>query len=140
MPVMTAQQVQAECQRLAGRGVWAAAKLYTNLVKQELSVPAPRRLVTSGPRSRNPGTRYYRATTKASPGAPPRKLSGRLRGSIANEFDKDTNTARAGTNVIYAKRHERGTHQFLLPVLERNLAGLGMVAGQEMTAETVVKD
>lgn len=131
MPVMTPQQVQAECQRLAGRGVHAAARTFTNLVKQLISVPAPRRIVTS-----RKGVRYYVATTKATPGAPPRKLSGRLRTSMATEWDAATNTARSGTNVKYGRKHEQGNHPFLIPTLDANLPQLAIVVGQEVQITT----
>lgn len=130
MPIWTPQQVQAEAERLAGRGVHAAARLYGNLVRQTLSVPAPRRRVISGPRSRHPGTIYYVATTPATPGAPPRKLSGRLRASIGVDFDAPNNVARVGTNVKYGRVHELGNHPWLVPTLRNNLAALEKVAGQ----------
>ena len=52
------------------RGLEAGANVLLNKIKQKISVPAPRKLVMS-----KRGDVYYRATTKAAPGAPPRKLS-----------------------------------------------------------------
>ncbi len=76
-------------------------------------MPAPRTRVTS-----RKGVRYYRATTPAIPGAPPRKLSGRLRASQGYSVSPATLTARVGTNVIYGAVHEYKTgHAFLAPTL-----------------------
>jgi len=134
MPIMTAADVQTEATRLAGRGIQAAARMYANLVKQVLSVPAPRRRAITGQRSKTPGVVHYVATTAAVSGAPPRKLSGRLRASIAMEFDAPTNTARIGTSLVYGRRHEEGDHAYLLPTLKGNLAALEQIVGQSLGA------
>jgi ParB-like chromosome segregation protein Spo0J len=59
----------------------------------------------------------------AKPGAPPRKLSGRLRTSIAVEVQGKKNAAigRVGTNVVYALPLELGGHPFLVPTLRQYL-------------------
>lgn len=94
------------------RALTAGAVLLTGRVKETLSVAAPRKRVTS-----RKGVRYYRATTPAVKGAPPRKLSGRLRASITYRVDADGLVARVGTGVVYARRHELGDHPFLVPTL-----------------------
>jgi hypothetical protein len=76
------------------------------------------------------------ATTKATPGAPPRKLTGIGRASLAYRVDKDKLSAMVGTNVIYMRVHEEspagtpGLHQYVVPTMrqhgakyERLLAG-----------------
>ena len=66
--------VSKEIQALAGLGVQAAGKHLKRRVKELISIPAPRKRI----RSVN-GVLYYRATTPAIKGEPPRKLSGTLR-------------------------------------------------------------
>jgi phage gpG-like protein len=91
--------------RRALRGLTAAAVELQKQLKVVLSVPAPRTRVIS-----RSGSVYYRATTPAIPGAPPRKLTGRLRASISFKIDAANLRATVGTNVIYGGRHERGNH------------------------------
>lgn len=136
--IVSPASLQAEVERLAGRGVHACARFFNNTVKQFISVPAPRRLATAGANSKTPGVRHYVATTKATPGAPPRKLSGRLRASMSVDFDKAENVAYVGTNVFYGRVHEEGNHKFLIPVLQAILPQLGIVAGQNLTVTSNV--
>lgn len=108
--------IEAEVGRLLGAGLKAATLFVENRVKEILSVPAPRRIVTS-----RAGVRYYVATTPATPGEPPRKLSGRLRASVTHEFlDPDPVTGepqigRIGTNVKYGRplEYHKNDHAWL---------------------------
>lgn len=136
--IVSPASLQAEVERLAGRGIHACARFYNNSVKQFISVPAPRRLAAAGARSKTPGVRHYVATTPATPGAPPRKLSGRLRASMAVDFDKAENVAYVGTNVFYGRVHEEGDHPFLIVVLVMILPQLAIVAGQNLQVTTNV--
>jgi len=52
---------------------------------------------------------------RSKPGEPPRKQTGRLRGSVTHEIDEETMTARVGTNVDYGKHLELGTKKGILP-------------------------
>ncbi len=97
------ERARAEASRRLAR----AAAFLAGEVKKVLSVPAPRVKVTS-----KKGSVYYRATTKATPGAPPRKLSGRLRASVAWDMP-DAETARVGASAIYARRLEYEGHPWL---------------------------
>lgn len=91
------EQIEAILKRrLAMAGAYLDAKL-----KEVLSVPAPSRRSKTG--------RLY-ATTRATPGAPPRMLSGRLRASVAFEVDGDKWALRVGTNVVYGRVHEDGRY------------------------------
>lgn len=90
-------KVLAEVERRLNRGLTAGANVLLNRIKEKLSVPAPRVLVTS-----KKGIPYYRATTRATPGAPPRKLSGRLRASGSYEVDIAERNTRIVFNTIYA--------------------------------------
>jgi phage gpG-like protein len=114
--IKTSRQIGDEVKRLAGRGVAAAAYFYAARVKEVLSVPAPRRNYITRKK-----VKRVVASTPATPGAPPRKLTGRLRGSIATLVQDGGKRARVGTNVIYARRHELGTHPFLMPTLRKHL-------------------
>jgi hypothetical protein len=130
MPIWTPAEVEKEAKRLTGRGIEAAARLFANLVRQTLSIPAPpARYKTSRVGRRGRIIQPRRAATPATPGAPPRRVTGRLRGSIAVEFNPVTNSARVGTNVVYGRRLELGDHKYLLPTLQANLAALTQVAG-----------
>jgi phage gpG-like protein len=132
-----AAKIAAEAERLAGRGIRAAAIFLTSRVKEIVSVPAPRRIAIAGKRARwvPPGTRYYVATTPAIAGAPPRKLSGQLRRTITWEYREDIKTARVGTNIVYGRRLELGfprghkTHPYLSVALERYKTQLALIIG-----------
>lgn len=116
-----AQQVN----RALGQGVHAAAAFLASRVRELVSVPAPRRRVV-GRRGKVAGLTYYRATTPAVPGAPPRKLSGQLRRNVTSERVDDT-TARVGVPlgpVPYARRLELEGHPYLAVALKRWEAAL----------------
>ncbi len=49
----------------------------------------------------------------ATPGAPPRKLSGRGRASVTREIDRENLVGRVGTNVPYMRKHEYTGHPWL---------------------------
>jgi len=90
----------------------------TNDLKKIVSVAAPRKV------SKKTGRVYAR--TKATPGAPPRKLTGRGRASISYRIDKPELVARVGTNVLYMRVHEQsppgtpGLHQWVVPTMALN--------------------
>ena len=71
-----------------------------------------------GGRIRTRGGRLV-GVTPATPGAPPRVLTGRLRQSIDHEtlVTRFTARTRVGSNVRYVKRHELGSHPFLVPAM-----------------------
>lgn len=125
----TPQQIMAECERRVLRGLTAGAITLTGFVKETLSVPAPRRRA----QSRN-GTIYYRATTPATKGAPPRKLSGRLRASIGYQILPQQFIAKVGTNVVYGRRHEYGTHPYLAVTLQARYREVADAMTQAMLA------
>ncbi|HXD88526.1 MAG TPA: hypothetical protein VN641_18700 [Urbifossiella sp.] len=107
-------RLQAEAkQRLA-----KAASHLANQLKEVLSVPAPR-VKKRG--------RQARAATPAIPGAPPRKLTGRLRASIAWVVSADGMTATVGTNVIYGAVHEHGLHPWLMVTFQRERAAIDAI-------------
>jgi hypothetical protein len=99
-------QIMERCQ-LAGGVI--GSEIVREL-KTVLSVPAPR----------VPGSNPPRAATRATPGAPPRKLSGRGRAAVVYEVEVkgDVVTVWIGNNVIYMRVHEQGNHQWLVKTIE----------------------
>lgn len=79
-----------------------------NHAKRLLSVPGTGRV-----KGRKVGP-----VTHAASGEPPRKQTGRLRASVANEVDASAKLARVGTNVDYGRILELTNH----PWLRRSLA------------------
>lgn len=78
-------------------------KTYVNVPGETTKAGKPKRVRKTAPHWRS------------KPGDPPRKQSGRLRGSVAYEVDPETLTARVGTNVEYGKHLELGTSRGLAP-------------------------
>ena len=128
----TPDEIAYEVQKALGRGLKAAAIFFQGLVRETISVPAPRKRMKTAT-----GLVYYRATVRATPKAPPRKLSGHLRRSIEWEMSQDGKVARVGTNVKYGRVHELGRkgttggglHKYLEPTLRRNLTNLAQIIG-----------
>jgi len=112
-PTNNSAKIAEEVKRRASQGLKAATIFLSARVKEILSVPAPRRLVKP-----KHGAPYYRATTPAAPGAPPRKLSGQLRRSIAWEMRQNETVGRVGTNMIYARKLEAQGHRYLTLAVE----------------------
>lgn len=91
----SADDIQRDIKRMMVSRMTRACGYLADRIKENLSVPAPR-----------VKTRYgYRATTRATPGAFPRKLSGELRRATAY-IVTETNDAvvgRVGNSKIYAR-------------------------------------
>lgn len=140
----------------ARKNLRRAAIFLTNETKKVLSVPAPRVRVKKGQtytvlfRNQRTGRVYgeqrvaqanlYAATTAATIGAPPRKLSGRGRASMTYEMHPVQLRARVGTNVPYMGKHEGGKyrriggglHPFLYPTfLQHQRKIVRMIMGLE---------
>lgn len=127
-----AKKIQGEVLRSAGKGLNAARLFLVARIKETISVPAPRKLV-----SPPGGTPYYRATTPATVGAPIRKLSGRTRSSVTSTMVSETEaeigtTAKSDKGFNYPRYHEEHDHAFLLPTLEKYLKEVGTILGQEI--------
>lgn len=69
----------------------------------------------------------------ATPGAPPRKLSGQLRRSIAWEIRNMGAVGRVGTNTVYARRLEQTGHRFLTLALEKYAAEIYAIMGRSFS-------
>lgn len=85
-------------------------------LKIVLSVPAPR----------VPGSKPPRAATKAIPGAPPRKLSGRGRAAVSYRVERtnDGVTVWVGNNVVYMGHWEYNGHPWLRKTIERMMPSI----------------
>lgn len=132
------QRLRSDFQRSAGRGIEAAAIFLANRIREFLSVPAPRKITVG-----RDGVRYYRATTKATPGAPPRKLSGAMRRSVGwiilerrvaarvGVFGgKEMEHQRPGQVGQYARRHERTNHKFISVMMDLFQPQLEQIVGR----------
>ena len=99
-------------QQAALKCVVRACIACVNDLKVTVSVPAPRRM------AKRSGRIY--AATKATPGAPPRKLTGRGRAAIAYRIDKAELTGYVGNNVVYMPYWEFHNHAWVKPTMDRN--------------------
>ena len=100
-----------EVNRRAEKALAAGALTLANEVKKTLSVRAPTRMATS-----RSGVRYPVARTRAAPGAPPRLVTGRLRGSVGWQVLRQPGgpVGRVGTNLVYGRPLETWmNHKFL---------------------------
>lgn len=125
--------IQKRVIKSVSKGLKDAGRLLESEVKKTLSTPAPRKRVK--PRDGSPP--YWRATTPATPGAPPRRLSGALRKSVKVEVlgplrlvlsvkAKSRQTAKRPGGFRYGRYHEvpglgkgSGRHQFIKPTWAR---------------------
>ncbi len=128
-----AQQVQ----RGANKGLDAFRVFITSRVREAVSVPAPRKAVrgTPAPGKKKGAILYYRATTRAQQGAPPRKLSGKLRQSVwskmlnprsavigANARGFPTRKNPRGANypaILELTTDARRRHAFIAPTIKK---------------------
>ena len=111
--------IEQKIMMLAGRGLEAATIHLTNRVRQTVSEPAPRKRNKLG---------TYRATVRATPGAPPRKLSGDLRRSMAWQMFRQKTIGRVGTNKVYGRSLETWmNHSFLGYTLQKSMGELSVI-------------
>ena len=111
--------VEEKIMKLAGRGLEVATIHLLNRVRQTLSVPAPRKMNKLG---------RYRATVKATPGDPPRKLSGDLRRSQNYQMMRAKTIGRVGTTLLYGKPLETWMdHSFLGYTLDKSMGELRVI-------------
>ncbi len=132
-----AEKIAEQVRRGAGKGLNAGRIFLAARIKEMLSIPAPRKRVKTGG-----GDIYYRATAPAIPGAPPRKLSGKLRQSVTSEMRGQDRavvgvSARSVKNFNYPLYHEvkgqgqlSGRHPFMLPTLAKYRAELKKILGR----------
>ncbi len=93
------------------RGLTAVAVAFLTDLKKTVSVPAPRRRTASG---------KIVATTPATPGAPPRVVTGRGRSSLSMKLDIENNRAIIRVGAFYMMVHEDGNHPWLQKTWDAN--------------------
>lgn len=140
--VALALRIAQQVQRGSGKGLNAARVFLTARSKEAVSVPAPRKRVIS-----SAGNIYYRATTKATKGAAPRKLSGKLRQSITSAMVGPTKavlganarsmpTARYPRGFAYPRHLElSGQHPFFAPTAVKWKKQLAQIVGRAIKVE-----
>jgi len=121
-----ADKIAREVKKRAKAGLMAATIFLNARVKEILSVPAPRALVKP-----KMGAPYYRATTPATAGAAPRKLSGELRRSITWEMRNNNTVGRVGTNKVYGKALETWMgHPYLVVAVQQYQGEIKTIMGR----------
>lgn len=147
---LLAAKIAQQVQRGAGKGLQAAVTFLASRVREAVSVPAPRKAIRGLPL---PGKRkgpilYYRATTRAIPGAPPRKLSGKLRQSVWSKMLTPTKAVIGANARGYPSRgHPRGAnypailelshnprrrHAFIAPTIRKYRREIAVIMGREL--------
>jgi hypothetical protein len=137
-----AQKIAEQVQRRAGAGVGAAAVFLAARIKETVSVPAPRKRVVN-----RVGDIRYVATQRAIPGAPPRKLSNKLRQSVTYELPGviDKLRARAVVGVKarskngfnYPKHLEKRGHPFMAPTIRKYRRDLVAIVDAKIKVRTL---
>lgn len=131
-----AEKIAKQVEKAAGEGLNAARVFITSRVKETLSTPAPRRRFKS-----SSGDFSYVATTRATPGAPPRKLSGRLRSSIyssmlTNKVAVIGANARSDGGYNYPKLLELAkgnrAHPFIRPTVYKYMKEIREIMGRQL--------
>lgn len=98
---------------LATFGLHAAGRFLADKVREILNVAAPLKSVQS-----KKGPSYLRAATKATKGAPPRRVTGSLYRSVAYKVDTAARAVRV-TVADPGEALEEGGHPFLAPTLAK---------------------
>lgn len=137
-----AERIKTQLNRNIGKGLNAARIFLTARIREEVSVPAPRKKYLD-----RSGNISYRATTKATRGAPPRKVTGRLRSGISSVMIGTRRAvigvkARSEKGFDYPKYHElkgmgknSGQHPFLAPTVRKYKRELALIVGREITGK-----
>ena len=135
-----AARIAKQVQSAAGKGVEAAAVFLAARLRECVSVPAPKKRVVS-----RSGDIRYTATVKATPGAPPRMVSGALRRGITHavKLPPGNHQHQSGMKVVtvgvmarskrgfnYPKHLEtRTSHKFIAPTIHRYRAEIRKIVG-----------
>ncbi len=130
-----ALRIATQVNKAAGKGLQAAAIFLSARVKEAVSEPAPRKRVKDAM-----GNFSYRATSRAIPGAPPRKLSGRLRQSVTWQMLGPLR-AQVGVNARSVKGYNypkwlelntRHPHPFLKVTAQKYSKQLRIIMGRSL--------
>lgn len=139
------ERIALQLKKGAGKGVEAAVRFLESRIKETVSVPAPKKLGAN---------KVYRALTKATKGAPPRVLSGRLRQGVTHRMLSPIRGAvgvharglpskKHPSGFNYPKHHEvdeteklgTGEHPYLKPTVEKYKRELKVLVGAEVKTE-----
>lgn len=135
---LLAARIADQVKRGLNKGLQAGAIFLASRIKEELSVPAPRKAMRAPAQGKKKGAIFgYRATTRATPLAPPRKLSGRLRASITHRMITPLRAV-IGTNVKYGRYLElskRHPHKFLMPTAKKYRKEIAAIIGKAVKME-----
>ncbi len=130
--ILLAARIQAQLVKNLNKGLNNARVFLTSRIKEEVSVPAPRKRAKD-----REGNIYYRATTRATPGAPPRKLSGKLRMSITSLMLTNRKAvigvkARSPKGANYPAILEHGSHPFMVPTYRKWKKEIVQIVGRSV--------
>ncbi len=118
---MSRREVQAFVRDRLGMGKATAAAFLTGRLKAAVGVQAPR--IKRGGR--------WQATTRASAGAPPRRVSGAGQRSIAWKWTPARNMT-FFARMWYMMWLEQNGHPWLRPTINKYLKDVGRIVGAEM--------
>ncbi len=128
-----AERIAKQVEARAGKGLTQCAVFLSSRVRETLSEPAKRKKVIS-----RTGDIYYRAASPAIYGAPPRKLTGRLRASVTWQMDGTKRAlvgvrARSEKGFNFPKHLEYHTsHKFLAVTALKYKKELDTIMGQAL--------
>lgn len=112
-------------ERTVGQRVQSAGYYLVGKTREKISVPGRTFVASTTKSGKKRVVRGKLGSNPSKPGEAPHKQTGRLRVSVATEYDPDTLTARVGTNVKHGKFLELGTSRmaarpWLRPSLSEN--------------------
>ncbi len=136
--------IRAQVKTGVGKGILAAASFLTSRVKEVVSVPAPKRPIRLPSVGKKKGAIIgYRAKTKATPGAPPRVVSGQLRRKLSYHQLSPMQAA-VGTNAKSKSGHPyprtlelspQMNHPFIKPTFEKYKKELVKIIDEKVLLE-----
>jgi hypothetical protein len=134
--LLSEEELASAIRRQLGAGMGAAAIYLEESLRRTLSVPAPLRVIPGGQGRRGP---YARAATPATSGAPPRLVTGRLRGGVFSRQVDELMAEFGVEGVPYAAKQEDVlNHMFVEPTVRREMESLNLVVGRAVQAERAV--
>lgn len=132
--IRTPDEIDAAVQRMAGKGLAAVATHLQRRIKEVISIAPPDlKMITS-----KSGRTYWRTRIRATPGAPPRKISGNLRNNVVARRISDLHWQVGVWGVVYASPLERRMgHPYLMPTVQMELNNMRRILGDEFVHRVV---
>lgn len=124
-------ELKREARQKAARGAEAGCRFLAGIFREVLNVQAPRRRVKGN-------GAYFAATEPATPGAPPRKVSGDLQRSTQVQVIPAEPGQDGGAQIVcnaYGRILEDKGHPWIEPTLDRFQQELEIVVGAAMQVE-----